>query len=78
MDRDNLVSMANRIASFFEGTGTETEAQEEVRNHLRKFWAPAMRAELLAEIDAGGAAGLHPLVRAAVARFRSELLPPSA
>jgi len=78
MDRDNLVKMANRIASFFEATGTEAEAQEEIRNHLRRFWAPAMRTELVAAIDDGGAAGQHPLVRAAVTRFRAELLPPTA
>ena len=78
MDRENLVKMANRIASFFEGTGTEAEAQQEVCNHLRRFWAPAMRAELVAEIDAGGAAGMHPLARAAVMRFRAQLLAPTA
>ena len=78
MDRDSLVKMANRIASFFEGTGTESEAQQEVCNHLRKFWAPTMRAALVAEIDAGGATGLHPLVRAAVMLLRVELLAPTA
>ena len=78
MDRDNLVKMANRIASFFEGTGTEAEAQQEVCNHLRRFWAPTMRAALVAEIDAGDATGLHPLVRAAVMRLRVELLAPAA
>ena len=78
MDRDNLVKMANRIASFFEAMPTEAEAQQEVCNHLRKFWAPTMRAELVAEIDVGGATGLHPLVRGAVTRLRADLLAPGA
>lgn len=66
MDRDNLVRMANRIATFFEAMPDQGEAQEGVRNHLHKFWAPAMREALRAEIEAGRADGVHRLVRGAL------------
>ena len=69
MDRDNLVRMANRIATFFEAMPSQDEAQEGVRNHLQKFWAPAMRAALIAEVESGREIDLHPLVRATVLRF---------
>lgn len=58
-----IVERANRIARFF-AAYPEEEAVAGIADHLRKFWDPRMRAQLLAHLAAGGE-GLHPLARAA-------------
>lgn len=67
MDRDNLIKMANEIAAFFDAYPSE-QAQQEVASHLKRFWDPRMRAELIACVRAGGD-GLAPLVMQAVSRL---------
>ena len=46
MQRDELIRMANQIARFFEPY-PEEEAVAGVADHLKKFWTPAMRAQLI-------------------------------
>jgi formate dehydrogenase subunit delta len=75
MDAEKLVQMANRIGTFFEPMADHAEAVRGVAAHLRRFWAPSMRRELLECIDAGGAA-LLPIVREAIAAHRALLEPP--
>ena len=70
MHIDSLVRMANQIGAFFEAMPDRREAQEGVAQHLQKFWEPRMRRELLAELDAGRAAGLSGFVAEAIARHR--------
>jgi formate dehydrogenase subunit delta len=60
MALDRIVLMANQIGDFFAPYPAERRA-EGIRNHLRTYWEPRMRAELLALIDQGGA-GLAPHV----------------
>ena len=78
MDLDNLVLMANRIGTFFAAQPDRDEALAGIADHLRKFWEPRMRRELLAAIDAGQAGGLHEIVVAAVAAHRALLEPAAA
>ncbi len=69
MSGDNLVRMANRIAEFFAAMPDHDEAVAGVATHLRRFWAPAMRRDLHAQVAAAGgpaALGLHPLVAEAL------------
>ena len=73
MDIDNLIHMANRIGQFFEAFPDKAEARDGIAQHIAKFWEPRMREELLASIDAGGAATLLPLVREAVLEHRASL-----
>ena len=77
MDTARLVDMANRIGQFFEGMPDAAQAGREIAQHLRRFWAPQMRLELLARLDADGAPGLRPSVRSALLAHR-ELLAPAA
>jgi formate dehydrogenase subunit delta len=65
---EKLVRMANQIADFFVPY-SEQEAVAGVREHIRSFWTPRMREELLAFADAGGK-GLKPPVVAALAGMR--------
>ncbi len=75
MDIGNLVHMANRIGEFFEAMPERDEAEREIAQHLRKFWEPRMRRELLAHVDTAGGDGLLAIVREAVQRHREALLP---
>ena len=65
---EKLVRMANQIADFFTPY-SEQEAIAGVELHIRSFWTPRMREELLAFADAGGT-GLKPPVIAALAGIR--------
>jgi formate dehydrogenase subunit delta len=75
MDTGNLVRMANRIGDFFEAMPDANEAHDGVANHLKRFWEPRMRAELLRHLDATGGAGLKPLVCEALHKHRAALAP---
>jgi formate dehydrogenase subunit delta len=68
MSRDKLVYMANQIATFFESQPREDQV-ERVAAHLRDFWDPSMRAQLL-EIVEGDKHELRPLALAAANRLR--------
>ncbi len=67
---DKLVYMANQIGKFFASQGRE-EAVNGTLTHIKKFWDPRMRQQILAYVDSGGA-GLDPAVRQAVERLASE------
>ena len=59
-----LDHMANQIAAFIRPYLDE-EAVAGIHEHIRAFWSPAMRRDLLARADAGSA-DLDPLVVAAL------------
>lgn len=64
MSPERLVYMANQIGRFFESQGPD-EAVAGTLSHIRQFWDPRMRGEIVAYVDGGGE-GLAPNVRAAV------------
>ena len=70
MSPDKLVYMANQIGRFFAAQGDD-EAAAAVEDHLRKFWEPRMRRQIVEHLHAGGA-GLDPVVRAAVERLAAD------
>ncbi|HOX72549.1 MAG TPA: formate dehydrogenase subunit delta [Dokdonella sp.] len=65
MDVQRLVAMANDIARYFASDPDREAGIRGVADHLRKFWDPRMRRQILAHLDDGGA-GLDDLARAAV------------
>ena len=65
---NKLFYMANQIATFF-ATQPGTDQAERVAAHIRDFWEPRMRDQLLTAIDSG-AEGLSPLARAAAELLR--------
>ena len=71
MKAERLVYMANQIGKFFAAQGEEA-AVAGVADHLKKFWDPRMRAQIVAHLDVGGV-GLDPNVAAAVARLRESV-----
>lgn len=74
MDGKKLVKMANEIGAFFAAEPERRQALEGIAGHLKRFWEPRMRRELLALFDAGGE-GLSPPVREALAAHRRVLEP---
>jgi formate dehydrogenase subunit delta len=70
MKAEKLAMMANQIGAFFKGQG-EAEAPAAIADHLKKFWDPGMRRDIVVHLDAGGA-GLDPLVRRAVELLKAK------
>lgn len=68
MSPDKMVMMANQIATFFKSQPSDDRAGL-VAAHINDFWAPPMRAQLAAHVEAGGD-GLDPLVVDAVDAIR--------
>ncbi|WP_243039848.1 formate dehydrogenase subunit delta [Dyella sedimenti] len=66
MKIERLVTMANDIATFFAVEPDHATAVHGVRDHITRFWDPAMRRQIRTYLDEGGE-GLHPLAREAVA-----------
>ena len=62
MNIDTLVQMANAIGQFFDSMPDRDEALDGVANHLRRYWEPRMREQLLASVADAGPTALHPLV----------------
>ena len=54
MNVERLVAMANDIAAFFAAEPDANSASTKVADHLRRFWAPRMREQLLAYVRTGG------------------------
>jgi formate dehydrogenase major subunit len=65
--RSNLVRMSNQIAANFAHRAPD-EAAAEVANHIKKFWPPSMRSELLNDSDLSA---LDPLTVEAIRLLRS-------
>ena len=73
MDPKTLVHMANRIGEFFQAMPDRQEALQGVATHLRKFWDPRMRRELLTHIDQKAGEGLSEFVLSALQEHRATL-----
>ena len=69
MDIQHLVRMANNIGDFFEAMPDRQEALEGIAGHIKRFWEPRMRKEMIAYVNIGGQ-GLHDLVREAISGDR--------
>ena len=54
MNIERLVEMVYDIANFFHSEPDHAAAVAGVAGHLRKFWEPRMRKQILAHLDAGG------------------------
>lgn len=72
-----LVKMANQIGTFFQAQtpNDAVAATQAIAAHLKSFWAPSMRGQLISQLDAGGATQLLPIVASAVQSHRAKLLP---
>jgi formate dehydrogenase subunit delta len=73
MDIHHLVTMANQIADFFKTSNPDrAEAVAATAQHLRSFWDPRMRREIVAHLAGKGGEGLNEIAREAVRALESE------
>lgn len=66
MSPEKLVMMTNQIALFF--STQPGDAADKIADHLKDFWGPEMRTQLLQYVEAGGE-GLNPFVKEAAKRL---------
>ena len=69
MNIQRLVRMANDIGNFFRSEPEHDVAVEGVASHIKRFWDPRMRKEIVAHLEGGGD-GLSDLAREAVSKLR--------
>ena len=72
MNVERLVAMVNDISAFF-AAEAGADAPAAVAAHLRRFWDPRMRAQIIAALrdDPGGLRTLSTVGRAAIAELAS-------
>jgi formate dehydrogenase subunit delta len=69
MNIEHLVKMANQIGAFFEAESQREDAVNGVLGHLRRFWEPRMRREIISHVHNSGGNDLKDIVREAVKRL---------
>jgi formate dehydrogenase subunit delta len=75
VDINHLCRMANQIGQFYRSLPNRAEGLTSTATHIRRFWDPRMRRELLAYVDATQGAGLDDFVMEAI-RAHRELMQP--
>lgn len=80
MHLEQLVKMANQIGGFFEDMPDRAEGMAGVMQHLRNYWDPRMRRQLLQSLAEGEGAGigLSPFTLEALLTHRVALTPATA
>jgi formate dehydrogenase subunit delta len=72
MNIDLLIKMANEIGSFWEGEVGGDQAANDVATHLKRYWEPRMRAQMITYFEERQGAGLSDVAKAAVALLASQ------
>jgi formate dehydrogenase subunit delta len=67
MNIDLLIKMANQITGFWEGEAGHDVAIKEVATHLRRYWEPRMRKQMITYLEERQGSGLNDVAKAAVA-----------
>ncbi len=70
-----MVKMANQIGSFYDSLPDAEEASREISGHIKKFWAPRMRIQMLEYVEKEAGEGLSPVVLASIKANRDKLMP---
>jgi formate dehydrogenase subunit delta len=72
MNTDLMIKMLNEISAFFAGEDDREQAARDIQNHVRRYWEPRMRAQLLEYLEQRQGAGLSELALKAVALLAEE------
>ena len=80
MNIDLLIKMTNEIGEFFAGVEVNDPqaAARDVANHLRRYWEPRMRAQMLKYYEQRQGAGLTDLAKNAVGLLYAASKAPAA
>jgi formate dehydrogenase subunit delta len=68
MNVERLVAMANDIGRYFAAEPDQAAGVAGIADHLKRFWEPGMRRQIVAHAQAGGD-GLEPLAKMGVERL---------
>ncbi len=77
MNIDHLIKMANEITAFWSGEVGEEAAAKEVATHLRRYWEPRMRTQMIAYCEERHGAGLSEAARKAVELLAAQAKAPA-
>ena len=80
MNIDLLIKMTNEIGDFFAGVEVNDPqaAARDVANHLKRYWEPRMRRQMLKYYEERQGAGLTDLAKSAVALLYAASKAPAA
>ena len=78
MNIDLLIKMANQIGEFFAGASEADKAPRDVASHLKRFWDPRMRTQIIAYYEQRHGAGLNDTALRGIALLRDESQPPAS
>jgi len=76
MNTDLMIKMLNEISAFFDGEDDKEQAAQDVKSHVRRYWEPRMRLQLLEYFKERQGAGLSELALKAVTLLAAESNPP--
>jgi formate dehydrogenase subunit delta len=68
MNIERLVTMVNDMGRYFAAEPDEVAGAAGIADHLKRFWEPGMRRQIVAHLAAGGE-GLEPLAKKGVAKL---------
>jgi len=66
MNIDLLIKMANEISAYFASEPDGEQAVKDVARHLRRYWEPRMRRQIITYYQERQGAGLSDLARRGV------------
>jgi formate dehydrogenase subunit delta len=69
MKIDRLVAMANDIGDYFAARPDPESVVEGVADHMKRFWDPRMRRQLIGHVEQTSGEDLSPAVADAVRRL---------
>jgi formate dehydrogenase subunit delta len=72
MNIDRLIEMANQIGTFFATESLPGKASADVAAHLRRYWEPRMRAQIVTYYRERHGTGLGDIAMGAVALLAEE------
>ena len=75
MDIHRLIKLANNIGAFFEAEPDKTKGAQGVATHIKNFWEPRMRRQILEYVHTQQGEGLSHVVLTALRTHREELTP---
>ena len=78
MEIERLVKMANDIGAFFETDKNADRAAAGVADHLKRFWDPRMRRQILEYFDEKEGKGLKKVVLDALRTHGHDIAPMDA
>ena len=72
MHIERLITMANDIGNFFSSEPDRREAVTGIANHIRRYWDPRMRRQIVDYVQAGNQQGLTELVHEAIRQLNNQ------